>query len=377
MGLLDRFKGLAGPPATNLPEGDELPPWLRDAAPQPFGPQQGGPEFGAGAAGAGSPDPYRRAPPRAQPSRGMSAPAPPPAPPPPAAPPASQPAAIPPWAQAAPTSPPAPPAYSPPPPAYQPPPTPPPAYQPPPTPPPAYQPPPTPPPAYQPPPTPPPAYQPPPTPPPAYSPPPAHQPPPTPPPAYAPPPAYSRPPAAQSGPSSAEIVNGLTDLVLENWRSYPLDDETRSLLQVSLPYLTQRDCSADAILAGQTAARLGYIARAAEYAEFPAARETDEGLFDELAEDLEAADKRGDSIANAMAAFAADLAISEPVDPPPSDGGPSWSVPGVDGSVRGRLRDQLLKGVLCPGDVTRPELQQVWKYGYFLRCIEEFFFDDE
>ena len=147
-------------------------------------------------------------------------------------------------------------------------------------------------------------------------------------------------------------------------------------MQLGLPYLTQRDCSRDAILAGQTAARLGYIARAAEYAEVPAARDSDEDLFDELSESLEAADSSGGSIASAMAEFAADLAISEPIDPPASDGGPSWVIPGVDGIVRGRLRDALLKGVRCPDDITQPDLQHTWKYGYFLRCMEEFFFDE-
>ncbi len=168
----------------------------------------------------------------------------------------------------------------------------------------------------------------------------------------------------------------LIGLVLENWRSYPLEAETLSLLQLGLPYLTQRDCSRDAILAGQTAARLGYIARAAEYAEYPPARESDEDLAAELLESLEAGGNSGDSIASGMAEFAADLAISEPVDPPSSDRGPSWSVPGIDGSLRGRLRDQLLNGVPCPADIVRQDLQQTWKYGYFLRCTEEFFFDE-
>ena len=94
-------------------------------------------------------------------------------------------------------------------------------------------------------------------------------------------------------------------------------------------------------------------------------------------ESLEEAERSGGSVPIAMAEFAADLAISEPIDPPESDGGPSWVVPGVDGSVRGRLRDTLLKGVRCPGDITVQDLQHLWKYGYFLRTMEEFFFDEE
>ena len=192
--------------------------------------------------------------------------------------------------------------------------------------------------------------------------------------AYSPPPAPPSPPAP---PTSSQVVGRLTGIVLENWRSYELDAETLSLLQLGLLYLTQRDCSRDAILAGQTAARLGYIARAAEYAELPVARESSDDLFDVLSERLEAADRGGGSIADAMAEFAADLAVGEPIDPPASDGGPSWILPGVDGAVRGRLRDGLLKGVSCPADITQQELQQTWKYGYFLRAMEEFFFDDE
>lgn len=206
---------------------------------------------------------------------------------------------------------------------------------------------------------------------PASAPPPAHTPPIPPAHTPPPPPAYSPPPAQ---PSTGQLGDRLVELVLENWRSYPLEAETLSLLQLGLPYLTQRDCSRDAILAGQTAARLGYIARAAEYAEHPPAREADEDLAAELLESLEAAGEDV-SMASGMAEFAADLAVSEPVDPPASDRGPSWSVPGIDGSLRGRLREQLLKGVPCPADINRNDLQQTWKYGYFLRCTEEFFFD--
>jgi hypothetical protein len=213
------------------------------------------------------------------------------------------------------------------------------------------------------------------------APPPAAAPPPpapaAPPPAATPPPAAAPPAVAPAQSRVAQVVNRLTDVVLENWRSYPLDAETLSLLQIGLPYLTQRDCSRDALLAGQTVARLGYISRAAEYAEFADARVASAELFEELSESLEEAEKRGGSIADAMAEFAADLAISEPIDPPASDGGPSWVVPGVSGAVRGRLRDALLTGVRCADDITRQDLQHTWKYGYFLRCMEEFFFDED
>lgn len=234
--------------------------------------------------------------------------------------------------------------------------------------PPAYTP--APPQAYTPPPTP--AYTPPSPPaPPAYTPPasPAYTPPASQPPA---PPRPSTPPAQQS---PGELVDRLVTLVVESWRTYPLEPETLSMLQLGLPYLTQRDCSKDAILAGQTAARLGYIARAAEYSEYEPARRGDEDLAQELLESLEAAGEDA-SIATGIAEFAADLAISEPIDPPASERGPTWSLPGIEGSLRMRLREHLLKGVSSPADVTREDLQQTWKYGYFMRCMEEFFFDE-
>lgn len=106
------------------------------------------------------------------------------------------------------------------------------------------------------------------------------------------------------------------------------------------------------------------------------ARESDDDLFDALSASLEAADKRGGSIANAMAEFAAELAISEPGGSPAADGAPNWIVPGVDGSVRARLRDALLTGVDCPEDITPRDLRHTWNYGYFLRSMEEFFFDE-
>ncbi len=189
------------------------------------------------------------------------------------------------------------------------------------------------------------------------------------------PPAHSPPPTSAQA-STGELATRLVSLVLENWRSYPFEDETLSLLQVGLPYLTQRECSKDAIVAGQTAARLGYIARAAEYSEYPPARESDDDLAQELLESLEASEQGGGTMTGGRAEFAAQLALSEPVDPAASDGGSSRSVPGIDGPSRGRLRDQLLKGVACPADIVGQELQQTWTYGYFLRCTEEFFFDE-
>jgi hypothetical protein len=79
------------------------------------------------------------------------------------------------------------------------------------------------------------------------------------------------------------VVAGLGD--------FPFEEETLALLQVGLPYMTQRACSDDAILAGQRAARLGYLSRSAEFAKFDAAREADGDLLDAF--DREAEDGAG------------------------------------------------------------------------------------
>lgn len=173
----------------------------------------------------------------------------------------------------------------------------------------------------------------------------------------------------------APVIDGLTSIVVEGMNDFPFDDETLGLLQVGLPYLTQRECSDDAVLAGQTAARLGYLARSAEFAKFNTAREADLGLLDALHESLSGA-QEGQARREVMAEFAAAMVRSENLDPTPDEGGPSWALPGIGGAARSTLRDHLLAGMQPPDDVLSEDLKRVWKYGYFLRALEEFFFEE-
>lgn len=164
------------------------------------------------------------------------------------------------------------------------------------------------------------------------------------------------------------LIDRLTAMVVEGMAEFPFTEETLGLLQVGLPYLTQRECSRDAVQAGQTAARLGYLARSAEFAQFDDAREADLDLLKALEGPLEKADERGSSTSDVLAEFAATIA-REPGD---------LALPGIGPDMRGRLRAHLLRGLELPADldVTVDELQETWDYGYFLRGLEEFFFED-
>ncbi len=166
-------------------------------------------------------------------------------------------------------------------------------------------------------------------------------------------------------------VEELAQMVLEGMREVPVKRETLALLQAGLPSLTQRQYSADAVIAGQTAARLGYLARQAEFALFDGELEADDDLVETLSDALEAAEADGTSSWDAIALLAATMAISEPLDPSPQDGGPSWTLPGLSADFRATLRDTLVLRLNHPSDVLLDDLGRTWKYGYFLRVLDE------
>ena len=64
------------------------------------------------------------------------------------------------------------------------------------------------------------------------------------------------------------VVQQLAPVVVAGMSEVPIARETLELLQLGLPYLTQREYPDQAVIAGQTAARLGYLSRAAEFALF-------------------------------------------------------------------------------------------------------------
>lgn len=167
------------------------------------------------------------------------------------------------------------------------------------------------------------------------------------------------------------LVPELAQVVVESLNDAPLERDTLELLQVGLPHLIQRECSDEAVLAGQTAARLGYLTRAAESAMFDGDHAPDPQLAATLAARLDEADEDATQPADAMAELAADMAGGEALDPPPAEGGPSWTLPGLSGDARGRVRDDLVSRIRCPPDIAAEDLQRTWKYGYFLCALDE------
>lgn len=167
------------------------------------------------------------------------------------------------------------------------------------------------------------------------------------------------------------VVRELAQVVAESMNEVQIERDTLELLQIGLPYLVQRECSDEAVVAGQTAARLGYLTRAAEFAMFEADLEPDPDLLATLEARLDEAQAEGTPSGDAMADLAAAMVAGEVLDPPPAEGSPSWTLPGLGGDARGRLRDELVSRMQGPADIVADDLRRTWKYGYFLCALDE------
>ncbi|HWC26827.1 MAG TPA: hypothetical protein VG474_09600 [Solirubrobacteraceae bacterium] len=166
------------------------------------------------------------------------------------------------------------------------------------------------------------------------------------------------------------VIEECAQRVIEGMHDAPLARKTLELLQLGLPYMIQRDCSDEAVIAGQTAARLGYLSRSVEFVRFEAARTEDPDLVEVLGERLDAAPD-DEAAYDAMAELAAAMASEESLDPAPDEGGPSSTLPGLGAAARRMLRVHLLSGIRPPPDIVMAELELTWKYGYFLRALDE------
>jgi hypothetical protein len=175
--------------------------------------------------------------------------------------------------------------------------------------------------------------------------------------------------AARSEPEG--VTRELAQVVAESVNEVPIDRDTLELLQIGLPYLLQRECSNEAVVVGQTAARLGYLARAAESTMLEPDQPPDADLIATLEAGLNEAEAQGTSTRDAIADLAAALATGESLDPTPEEGGPSWTLPGLGGEARGRLRDDLVGRLPCPPGILADDLRRTWKYGYFLAALDE------
>lgn len=178
-------------------------------------------------------------------------------------------------------------------------------------------------------------------------------------------------------PDQNRVVRELEGFVMNAMEGPPIEESILGLLQVGLPHLAQRECSEPAIIAGQTAARLGYFARAGENAMFALAQEPDDQLLDTLAARLEGVAPGPTATQDAVAELAADLVLAEPMDAQEGARGFFWSLPGADGEARGSLRDRLTRALRHTPDVSLYELRRTWMYGYFLRALQECFENED
>ncbi len=163
-------------------------------------------------------------------------------------------------------------------------------------------------------------------------------------------------------------------------------------------YVTERESASETgIRAAGAIARVGYLARIAEWERLTTAR-TPKGLeiaalllFMEsnVGRDIEDDDM---DFWEALGKETGFIVRSEPLDPPhDSEEGlnPIWAVPGLGGQARALLREKTKLMILTRDnggglanpqgepieDVTLDEFRSIWKYGFLLRSFEEFFWD--
>lgn len=178
-------------------------------------------------------------------------------------------------------------------------------------------------------------------------------------------------------PDQHRMVRELEGFVMDAMAGPQIEESILGLLRAGLPRVAQRDCSEAALAAGQTAARLGYLARSGEHAMFAVAQEPDDALLDALAARLENVAPGPSATQDAVAELAADLVRAEPIDAQPGTPGAFWSLPGAGGDARVTLRDRLARTLRRSPDVSLYELRRTWMYGYFLRALQECFENED
>ena len=166
--------------------------------------------------------------------------------------------------------------------------------------------------------------------------------------------------------------------------------ETAEALETGLFALYDLDSAAEqTVAAARWAARIGYMARVAEWERVPAARRPAGSMIAGLRQAVEASlrEELGEgevSFYDALREVTAFYVRREPLDVPydAQEGfKPMWTIPGMGGDFRALLRDRTLGmafGQWEEDDVVSvdPNLEYlwwVWKYGFLLRAFEEFF----
>lgn len=187
-----------------------------------------------------------------------------------------------------------------------------------------------------------------------------------------------------------ELVDVLSMETFDHVEIRGLPDEISEALETGLFALYDLDSAPEqTVAAARWAARIGYMARVAEWKRVAAARRPTGSMIAGLREAVQASliEERGEgevSFYDALREVTAFYVRREPLDVPydAQEGfRPMWTIPGMGGDFRALLRDRTLAmafgyeeehGVVSV-DPDLEYLWWVWKYGFLLRSFEEFF----
>jgi hypothetical protein len=190
-----------------------------------------------------------------------------------------------------------------------------------------------------------------------------------------------------------QLVDALSMETFDHVEIEELPRETAEALETGLFALYDLDSAPEqTVAAARWAARIGYMARVAEWERVGAARKPAGSMVTGLRQAVEASLREelaeGEvSFYDALREVTAFYVRREPLDVPydAQEGfRPMWTIPGMGGDFRALLRDRTLAmafGYEMEDDVVSvdPNLEYlwwVWKYGFLLRAFEEFFQED-
>jgi hypothetical protein len=172
-----------------------------------------------------------------------------------------------------------------------------------------------------------------------------------------------------------EIIEDFCSDVVRRMDGFRPPEHIVSALTVGILLITQRKLSQEAILEGQVVARLGYCTRSVEFDRLYAAREMDIDLAEALQAYMELQDDDEPAMSG-VTEFAVRMVLGEPLRPTVEQDGPLWTVPGLGAQVRLAMADRLINLEDLPADVGLYDMLATWKFGFYLRTLEEFYFDE-
>lgn len=197
-----------------------------------------------------------------------------------------------------------------------------------------------------------------------------------------------------------QMVNLLAMETYEYVDKGAIQDDAARALSMGFLLVTEREpATEETLVAAQSVARLGYMARVAEWERLATTRAPRGWMLaglrgaveSNVAEELEEAENAKTSVYDVLGEVTAYFVRREPLDVPhDADEGFAlmWTIPGMGGEVRALVRDETLRMVLqrdgeglrSPAGpiegATVEDFQRIWKYGFVLRSFEEFFWED-